>query len=207
MRRFILWIAAILITFAIGVGAERLWWHFFAAAPVTPVIEPATVDVAVPQREVVLASAPAPAPEPAPSPKQNLVLDSDEDYNLSAYFYIIGSKPKEFADIDSLSIWLNPASDKYPGEIYVYTRFFEESHYDSAPATFALVTERRIFFVTSQLTDKHFEYRFDGEFVRKDFDKVAGTNKVVLRGTLTKTRNGRTIAQHEFTFRMENEGC
>ena len=87
------------------------------------------------------------------------------------------------------------------------TRFGDEENYDEAPATFAFVTERRVFFVTSPLATKHFEYRFDGEFVRKDFDNVAGTNKAVLRGTLTKTRNGRTVAQHEFTFRMEFEGC
>jgi hypothetical protein len=205
MRRFILWIAAILITFAIGVGADKLWWYFLAAPPVTPVVEPVAVEVAVPQREVV--SVPAPTPQAAPSPKLNLVFDSDEDYNLSGVFFIIGPKPKEFADIESMDIWLNPGSDNSPGGIQLNTLLDDMSHYDGAPATFALVTERRIFFVTSQLSSKHFEYRFDGEFLRKDFDKVAQTNTAVLRGVLTKTRNGRTVAQHEFTFRMEFEGC
>lgn len=204
MRRIILWIAAILITFAIGVGADRLWWHFLAS-PSTD--EPAAFDVVVPQREVVFVPAPAPPPPPPAPPTPNIILDYDGEY-LSAGFYIMGPKPKEFADIDSLSIYLSPGTDAYPAAIHVNTHpVNDDSSYDYTEATFALVTNRRVFFATSKLDNKEFEYRFDGEFLRKDWDVVAGKKIAVLRGTLTKSKNGRAVAQHEFTFRMEHEGC
>jgi hypothetical protein len=203
MRRFILWIAAILITFAIGVGADRLWWHFFTAPPVPTTVEAATVDTLVPQREIIYV--PAPPPPPPPPPKPNVILDYDDETGVSAIFYVMGAKPKAFTDIDGLEIMLDPTSSDYPGSISVTTRV--DDQYDNAPATFALVTGRRIFFATSKLANKDFEYRFEGEFLRRDFETVEGKEKAVLRGTLTKTRNGRTVAQHEFTFRMEYMGC
>ena len=203
MRRFILWIAAILITFAIGVGADRLWWHFFTARPVPTTIEQVAVDLPVPQREIIYV--PAPPPPPPPPPKPNMILDYDDENGVSAIFYVMGAKPKAFDDIDGLEIMLDPNSSDYPGSISVTTRV--DDQYDNAPATFALVTGRRIFFATSKLANKDFEYRFEGEFLRRDFETVAGKEKAVLRGTLTKTRNGRTVAQHEFTFWMEYLGC
>jgi len=208
MRRWILWIAALLITFAVGIGADRLWWHFLTAPPSQPAkVEPIAFDVAIPTREVVPAYVPPPPPPAALAPpKPNLILDYDSDmFSVWASFYIMGSKPKEFADIDSIEAMLTPESAQYPGTISVYTHKGDD--YDSAAANFALVTEKRFFFATGKLGGKDFEYRFDGEFVRTDFDAVEGKNKAVLRGTLTKTKNGRTIAQHEFSFRMEYMGC
>ena len=117
----------------------------------------------------------------------------------------MGPKPKEFADIDTIEAMLSPEVEEYPGHISVSTLNGDE--YDSAAANFALVTEQRFFFATEKLDKGDFEYRFDGEFLRKDFDAVAGKNKAVLRGTLTKMKNGRAVAQHEFTFRMEYMGC
>lgn len=201
MRRIVLWVAAILITFTIGVGADRLWWHFLAAPPT---VEAAPVDVAVPEREIVYVQAPAPPTPPPAPPKPNFILDYDGHY-LEAGFYPMGPVPKEFADFESLSIWLNPGpNEEYQGEIYVRTH---RAEYNGSLTMFALVTNRRVFFATSKLEHKDFEYRFDGEFLRKDWDAVSGKKIAVLRGTLTKTKNGRTVAQHEFTFRMEHEGC
>jgi hypothetical protein len=74
-------------------------------------------------------------------------------------------------------------------------------------ANFALVTERKLFFVTSKGTESEFEYRFDGEFVKTDFEEFADKNIEVLRGTLTKTKDGRKIAEHTVSFRMEHLGC
>ena len=202
MRRVILWIAAILITFAIGVGADQLWWHFPAAPAPTPKVETLAVDLQ-PQREIVYVSEPAPPP---PEPKPNLILDYDPArLQLYGLFYVMGSKPKEFADLDALEVSLSPESKDFPGIIFVLTHEGEQ-HY-SAQATFGLVTERRLFFATSKPQNGEFEYRFDGEFLRTDFEAVAGKNKAVLRGTLTRMKNGRSVAQREFTFRMEFMGC
>jgi hypothetical protein len=206
MRRFILWIAAILITFAIGVGADRLWWYFLAAPP-APVAEPVAVNSFEPQTEVVPAYVPPPPPPAAPPPpKPTMILDYDPlSLSLYAAFYPMGPLPKEFADFDSFEAMLSPDSVEDPGTIAVYTRQGAQSY--KAEATFGLVSERRLFFATSKSEKGDFEYRFDGEFVRTDFDAVAGKNKAVLRGTLIRMKNGRTITQHEFTFRMEYMGC
>ena len=202
MRRFILWIAVILITFAIGVGADRLWWHFLAAPPAPAQVEP-VAEIAVPQREVVYVPAPAP---PAPRPNPHLILDYDsESLSTWAIFYIMGPQSKEFADIDSIETELSLESTNYPGMILVSTHNGDE--YDNANASFGLVTNQRLFFATERLGKADFTYVFDGKFVRTDFNVVAGKNKAVLRGTLTKMKNGRTIAQQEFTFRMDYMGC
>ena len=203
MRRFILWIAAILITFAIGVGAERLWSHFFSAPPAPTTIEPTAVNVALPQR--VYLPGPAPLPAATPSPP-NLILDYDsEKLSVWAVFYIMGPQSKEFADIDSIQAMLNPEVKDYPGEISLYTH--SGTDYDNVNANFALVTTQRMFFATEKSNKGDFTYVFDGKFVRTDFDVVAQKDKAVLRGTLTKMKDGRTIAQQEFTFRMEYMGC
>jgi hypothetical protein len=204
MRRFILWIAAILITFAIGVGADRLWWHFLAAPPPAPVAEPVAVNTFEPQRAAYV---PPPLPPAAPPPpKPTMILDYDPlSLSLYAAFYPMGPLPKEFADFDSFEAMLSPDSVDEPGTIAVYTRQGAQSY--RAEATFALVTERRFFFATSKSEKGDFEYRFEGEFMRTDFDAAAGKNKAVLHGTLIRMKNGRTITQHEFTFRMEYMGC
>ena len=202
MRRIILWIAAILITFAIGVGTDRLWWHLPAAPPSTPQAEPLAVDIQ-PQREIVY------VPEPAlpPPPTSNLILDYDpEKFSISASFTIMGPKPKEFVQFDSFEAMLSGThADENQASITLYTHSGDQ--YDSEPVKFGVVTERQFFFATDKVSDEDCEYRFDGEFLRTDFNKVAGKNIAVLRGTLTKMRNGRTVAQHEFNFRMEYMDC
>ena len=80
-------------------------------------------------------------------------------------------------------------------------------NYADARGTFALVSEQRLFFATSNLSNTEFEYWFDGKFLRTDFEAVEGKEVAVLRGTLTKTKNGRKIAEHTFNFRMEHLGC
>jgi hypothetical protein len=203
MRRFVLWIAAILITFAIGVGADRLWWHFLAAPPQPAEPAPVTSNCGPPIRDIVYVPAP---PAPPPPPKPTFVLDYDRNsFSMSAVFYIMGAKPAEFADIDSFEVMLGAMNEYDPTAISVYRRLGDD--YDSAHATFGLVTARRLFFATDKMEKGDFEYRFEGEFLRKDFEAVEGKNKPVLRGTLTKMKNGRTVAQQEFTFRMEYMGC
>ena len=205
MRRVILCIAAILITFAIGVGADRVWWYFLAAPPQPTRVEPAFDFPIPPALPPFIPAAPPPPPAPI-TPKANLILDYDpEKFSLWAAFEIMGSKPKAFADVHSFEVMLSPGSKEYPGSISVLTKVGDK--YDIAPATFGLVTESRMFFTTSELSNSDFEYRFDGEFLRTDFDKVAGKNKPVLSGTLTKMKKGRTIAEQAFSFRMYYMGC
>jgi len=161
--------------------------------------------MAFPQQEVVFVPAATPPPA-ATLPTPHLILDYDsKQLSVWAVFYIMGPQSKEFADIDSIEAELIPESQGYPGRILVSTHIGDD--YDSANALFGLVTEQRMFFATDKLAKGDFAYRFDGKFVRIDFDIVAGKEKAVLRGTLTKMKNGRTIAEQEFTFRMVYMGC
>jgi hypothetical protein len=73
---------------------------------------------------------------------------------------------------------------------------------------FCPCTERLLYFTTKPSEEHGFEYRFEGEFLVKDFDTVAGKNKAAVRGKLTKFRNGRKLAEQTLTFRVEYlEGC
>jgi hypothetical protein len=78
---------------------------------------------------------------------------------------------------------------------------------DWTPANFALVTERYLYFTTEPSKEQGFQYRFEGEFLVKNFASLDGKHKAVVRGTLTKSRNGRTLAEQTVTFRMEYMGC
>jgi len=114
--------------------------------------------------------------------------------------------PSEFADFYSIELDLTGAEPSYNGYISVNTTSAPD-RYDAARATFALVTERRIFFVTSPTRESEVEYRFDGEFLTKDLSSVESKDKVALRGTLTKTKNGRKVAECVVSFRVEHLGC
>ena len=190
MRRAVLWIIAIMTTFMIGVGINRAVEKFLTSqipAPAEPVamVQP------------IVSTTPV-APE-----KPNFILDFNRDQFFPwADFQLIGSLPKTF-DIDSIQLGINGFST-HPGFINVNST---QDFHQSASAVFALVTERRLFFVTKRMPNSEFEYRFDGEFLHTDLEKLVGTYTPVLRGTLTKTKNGQTIAERKVTFRAERLGC
>ena len=147
------------------------------------------------------------APVPTATPEPVLILDFDfEKFSPWAVFYIMGRLPTEFADFNSLEVGWSRDVEGYPGYISVITCDPSDTR-DGAFAKFALVTERRLFFATSRMRNSEVEYRFDGKFLRTDFDAVKGKNIAVLRGTLTKTKNGRRIAEQTFNFRMKHLGC
>jgi hypothetical protein len=81
----------------------------------------------------------------------------------------------------------------------------DNGEYDYQNAIFALVSERRVFLVTPAF-EEGFEYRFDGEFLRPDLWSV-NQNIAVLRGTLTKTRKGRKVAERVVSLRFEEDQC
>lgn len=204
MKRLIFCAGMMLVTFAVGIGIHRLIaQRQVDKAPPPPKVEVVSLAPVELRRE----SPPPAPPEPAATPKPIFVLDYDrKKFAPWAVFYVMGQKPRAFADFESLEVALSEHGDPDDGYIGVNT-IGPDSAWDGARATFALVTERRLFFVTSQLRDQEFEYRFDGKFLRTDFMAVDGKKIAVIRGTLTKTRNGRQIAEHTFDFRMEYLGC
>lgn len=179
-------------TFMIGVGIDRVAEKFLASQIPTPAEPVAIVQSIVPGTP--------PAPE---KPKPTFILDYDHDkFWPWVEFEAIGSLPKTF-EIDYIQVGLNNLSTD-PGFIGVAS---SQDFHQSAGAVFALVTERRLFFVTERMPNSEFEYRFDGEFLHTDFEGLAGTKTPVLRGTLRKTKNGQTIAECTVTFRAERLGC
>jgi hypothetical protein len=199
MKRLILHVALMLVTFGFGVGLERLLRELH----VEPL--PALELVKIPPPQPQSTSVPPMAPAPVAIPDE-IILDYDvEEFNPFGAYEIMGSKPKSFAKFQGIELAVSGNQD-YPGYVSVYN---QESYkeYDGAQATFALVTPERVFFVTSKTAMSDIEYRFDGKFLTTDFDSVAGKNKAVLRGTLTKTRNGRKLAEHTFNLRMYKLGC
>ena len=90
--------------------------------------------------------------------------------------------------------------------IMVIKRYPDEST-GSTSAVFGLVTKRRLVFATEKSSDTGIEYRFEGEFLRTDFDAVANKDKAVLRGVLTRSKDGRTLVERTVTFKFVYMGC
>lgn len=204
MKRILLFVATMLVTFALGLGIQSLvsWYQVEHPAP----IEVLSVGPITTQAQLFAPVAPIPL-ESATTQETILVLDYDQEkFTPWAVFRVMGNKPKEFADIDSIEFGLYRDVDNQQGYLSLNAHD-TGGNYESAPGTFALVTEQRLFFATSQMPNTEFEYWFDGRFLRTDFEAVEGKGVAVLRGTLTKTKNGRKIAEHTFNFRMEHLGC
>ena len=201
MKRRILHVATMLLTFALGFGIHSFIWQRQVDSPAP--VETIRVDTLPFQVPLV---PPIPAVS-ATTQETILVLDYDpEKFTPWAVFFVMGDKPKDFADISSIELELPRDVDNQQGYLSLIARDSGDN-YDSALATFALVTEQRLFFATSPMRNTEFEYWFDGRFLRTDFDAVEGKQIAVLRGTLTKTKNGRKVAEHTFNFRMEHMGC
>lgn len=201
MKRVILHVALLLATFTFGVGIDWL----LREPPVEPLPNLEIWSFPPPQLQSDWVRGETPAPAATPIP--NLIRDYDSDkFTPWGVFYIMGPKTKAFADFDAIEVGLSGDGDDYPGYITVVT-LPNDNDYDSASATFALVTRRRLFFATGKTDKTDIKYHFDGEFLRTDFESVGGKNIAVLRGTLTKMKNGRSVAKKTFTFRMEHLGC
>jgi len=200
MRRVILWIVAILITFGIGMGADSLSRYLFTNETPATNLKAAPLEAAAP-----VVAPTVPFPEPA-APAPNLILDYDQE-KIDHYgaLYIMGPAPKGFRNFECIALGLSGAHAHEDSDyIGVYG---DQSTGDWTPANFALVTERYLYFTTEPSKEHGFQYRFEGEFLVKDFTTVEGKHKAAVRGTLTKSKNGHTIAEQTVTFKMEYMGC
>ena len=63
-----------------------------------------------------------------------------------------------------------------------------------------------MFLITDSNADG-IKYRFDGEFLRGNVATDAGEGKAVIKGTLTKTKNGRRTAECVVKLQVEQHGC
>ena len=195
MKRIALQLLVGMLTFSSGIAIQRILFTEKRLEP-TPQVEKVET--------VKYIEVPVPASIPSPTP--NLILDFNSKFEPYGYYTIIGKKPKRFRDFDSVSLEVYVDDEGVgSGGIYVTTAVEHENN-DGQSAVFGLVTQQRLFFVTAPF-ESGFEYRFDGEFLRGNVVADAGPRKAVLRGTLTKTKNGKKIAECVVEFRVEHMGC
>ena len=201
MKRSILSVVATLLAFLSGVGVNELLWGRSETAS-APRIEAV---VAEPVKAVAVPVPPAPVQPSAPESK--IIYDFEEEafYPIGTYSFV-GATPKEFAEFNSFILDYSQFVDNRPvGYINVYTK--DGENYDDNLAIFGSVNKRRVIFVTAPNSKTGFEYFFDGEFLRKDFDEVSGLNTAVLRGTLIKMKHGHKVAERVVSFGIEQHGC
>jgi len=198
VKHLILRLLVALLTLSAGVGLDRLLTsrpHQLEKA--TPIVsyEPITA-------EAVIAR-----PMPVSPPKPTLIFDYDlQKFDPFGHYAFTGKRPKGLLKDDSFFIVIWHLDDTDTSHDYVWFSVFDERGNTDLFASFALVTERRLFFVT-QPTDEGFVYRFDGEFLRHGviFDSAEG--EVVLKGTLIKSRDNRTLVEWPVRFKVIHEGC
>lgn len=200
MKRLILRFAVAMLTFALGFVIDRILVSRSHEVPIQqPVkVEPAPTTL-VDATPAVLASS---LPNPSPTPHQIFDFDSAK-FDPSGVYYILGSKPKEFHDFEYIAIWTEKVEGNLSGGVYFQNDISDE--YDVQTAAFSLITPRRLIFVTSPHAGEEVVYRFDGEFLHRNPASVTNTSKAVLRGTLTKTVNGRKVAERVVSFWIDTE--
>jgi len=184
------------LTFSAGLGLDRL----LTSRPKQ--LERATPNVA---QKPIAAEAVIAVPMSIIPPKPTLIFDyNPEKFWPVANYAFTGKRPKGLAWDDSFFIKIWHWDESLHN--YVWFSVFDERGNTDLWASFALVTERRLFFVT-QPTDEGFVYRFDGEFLRGGviFDSAEGEQ--VLKGTLTKSKNNRTLVEWPVKFKVVHEGC
>jgi len=185
-----------LLTFSTAIGVDRL---------LTSRLEPVVQTTPILSSDPIAAESVMAAPTPVSPSKPTLIFDYDpEKFWPVAHYALTGNRPKGLSRDDSffIKIWHFDNSDKD----FVWFSIDDERGNTDLWASFALVTERRLFFVT-QPSDLGFVYRFDGEFLRRGviFDSAEG--EVVLKGTLTKSKDNRTLVEWPVKFKVVHQGC
>ena len=211
MKQMILRVVVMLLTFGLGVAVYGLILQRAANKASAPLcvqaanpapLEPAKAPVA----PVVPAAVVAP-PVPVATPKPHFILDYDPDtFYPYGMYYLMDPKPKEFENLEGFEMEQNGYAADVPAYIMVIKRYPDDST-GSTTAVFGLVTKRRLVFATEKSSDTGIEYRFEGEFLRTDFDAVSDKNTAVLRGVLTRSKDGRALVERTVSFRFVYIGC
>jgi hypothetical protein len=202
MKHLVIRFAVALLTFTLGLAVQRV---LISRTPEPRQVQ--NVEPMVPQTLSIHASAtPFATSLPLPMPSPQLIFDYKQaKFNPSVTYLPVGQLPREFREVYGFEIAADEVRGETIGSLVLYTHMSDRQ--EGQDAQFALVTERRVFFVTSSPAEGDFEYRFDGHFLRGSPLAWADTNTAVLRGTLTKTLNGLKVSECAITFRAEYWGC
>jgi hypothetical protein len=208
MRRFFLRIVVMMLTFAAGTALHYIILNF-TAQPELPAID-ASPQLVARVNESSIRETPPPPPAVVEAPKElsDVVVDYDFDKFAPDGTYFLMGNPKGFREFSSFSFYLDEINkDGSKHSLQIETKGRDEYDYNYDPANFGLITDQRVFFVVSKVSESGVGYRFDGKFLYRNLEPFAGLKKPVLAGTLTKTKFGHTIAEHFVYFRIEFDGC
>lgn len=134
----------------------------------------------------------------------DLICDYDpKEFNPRGDYYILGRKPKEFREFDSVELAVDHSRAAGVAVIQTYSNQMYNGHYIVSGS----VTKERLTFHAVPFAEEDFEYRFDGNFLRRGVLSDASRNLAVLEGKLSKSKKGVTIAECEVKFRVEYLGC
>jgi hypothetical protein len=151
-------------------------------------------------------------PPPAAPPVH--IVDFDIDFvPPSGLYFIAGKIPKDFEGFSSLELWWDrDTEDSTVNGMATISAWTNAAHttQNQQRNVVSLVTKRRVLVVTESASGNDFGYRFDGEFVQaNNLAALAAAGKPLIRGTLTKTKNGRKITERVVSLLLDNEhsGC
>ena len=134
----------------------------------------------------------------------DVVFDYDPtEFNPRGDYFILGQKPKEFREFDCLEI----AVDEYKSSGRVMISTYANNEYGAIYGISGVVTKQRISFVAKPVSEDAVGSRFEGEFLRQGELWRAAKYEAVLKGRLSKTKGGETIAEAVVKFRIEYLGC
>ena len=198
MMRTILRLTVAILTFGFGLVVDRVLISRNYEAPVQQSVEVEPITPSMVQA-IPVVTTPSP-PQATPTPNQIFDFNPTK-FNPSGVYSILGSKPKEFQDFEYVEIWVEETEGNLSGGVYFQNHVSDT--YDPQIAAFSAVTNRRFVFITSPRKDG-LVYWFDGEFLHRNPSSVAN-KKAVLRGTLTKSINGRKVAERVVSFWIDTE--
>lgn len=195
MKRLVLCFAVAILAFVLGVLAERIFISRTSAEmPKVESCDPSRIEV----RTVFV-------PPAAPPPVE--VFDFNRDSAPPTGTFYLTKTPKGFEDIDFLHVWWwePTAEGEIQGQGTINTQAYGGS--DRQRTVVTVVTRRRVLLITESESGKGFGYRFDGEFIQSNnLHALADTGKPIIRGTLTKTKNGKKVAQSVVSLYLDVAG-
>jgi hypothetical protein len=200
MKRLILRVAVMVLTFIFGIGIDRTMSR--QNAPQHP--EPHPVAPVVTETPAPAVATTEPMTEGIPTSTPAVIFDYPAKFAPDGEYFIMGEAPLELREFQWMLLQVSEVNNgRMWGYISLQTKVGDTYGYHEA--AFGLVTSRRVFFVTSNKS--RVGYRFDGEFLFRDLQSAMDKDKAVLRGTLTKTFDGRKVAEYVVSFRLEFHGC
>jgi hypothetical protein len=205
MKRWVVRVVVAMCAFGVGVVSERGVSVLRRAGEekAESIPKVALTSPAYPLSTTYPAACPAATPLPTPQrPNVKVFAYNPVRFNPRGTYFPMERLPKAFREFDAFEVISEPG--ELFGDITIDTRIDKESFFQNA--VFSLITEDRLFFVTIPQAYEDFAFRFDGKFT---VNPAAWTDKrkAVVSGTLTKTKNGQTVAECVVSFRVAYLGC